>query len=112
MMGLVIAITARPLSCGMSVGAGATTAVESPITSRRRSAEAFAGGGITELFSLGVARFSSRITSGGGATIAPFDKTGGVLEERNPSEGGGPGMGLSAIRFATAAVETGSFRFG
>jgi hypothetical protein len=57
-------------------------------------------------------RFESRVTSGGGATIASFDRSGAVLDDFNPSDGGGPGIDLIATRFATAAFETGSFKSG
>src|SRR5579864_2764084 len=94
----------------MSLGAGATTGVERPMTWRRRSADALAGGGTTELSSCGVGR-NWRSVSGGGAMIAFFEKTGGADVFR-PSAGGGPGMGFSASRFATGNGETGNFRFG
>jgi hypothetical protein len=53
-----------------------------PIVWRTLSADRLAGGGaITELPSLGVARSSSRMTAGGGATIA-FLLMVGVVTDR------------------------------
>ena len=40
------------------------------------------------------------------------ERLGTERAERIPSEGGGPGFGRTASRFATASLELGSFRFG
>lgn len=52
------------------------------------------GGATTVALRPGVFRFKSRNTSGGGATIASFEKLGGVTDDFRPSAGGGPGTDL------------------
>jgi hypothetical protein len=39
-------------------------------------------------------------------------RLGDVRDDRNPSDGGGPGFGLIANKFATASWDGGSFRLG
>ncbi len=111
-MGLFMATTECDWSRGTSLGAGATIIVERPITWRFRSAETLVGGGTTTvLLSPGVA-CNSRKVSGGGAMMAFFESEGGVREAFRPSEGGGPGMGFNASKFATGERDTGSLRLG
>jgi hypothetical protein len=85
---------------------------ESPITCRLRSAALEGGGATTPLFKRGIDRSSSRITSGGGATIAFFESDGVGVAAFKPSAGGGPGMDLKASRFATGARDMGKLRLG
>jgi len=98
-------------SADTSVGGGATTSVASPDNARVRCADGSAGGAMTPPARDGV-RVRLRITCGGGAIIASFERVGGACEARNPSDGGGPGSLLTASKFATGAVETGNLRSG
>src|SRR4029434_989125 len=95
----------------MSFGAGATTAVVKPIVCRVFSRVTVGVGAMTLDANPGI-RLESRVTSGGGATIESFDRSGAVREDFSPSDGGGPGGALIATRLATAEFETGSFKSG
>jgi hypothetical protein len=86
--------------------------VERPIMCRAFSCATVVGGGaITSLFRPAI-RFRSRLTSGGGATIEFFDRSGAVRDDLSPSAGGGPGTDLKASKFATGALDTGNFKSG
>src|SRR4249919_1604451 len=87
-------------------------AADIPMIWRVRSAAALAGGATTVEFIRGIDRSSSRITSGGGATIAFFENEGVGVAAFNPSAGGGPGLVPTASRFATGASDIGSLTLG
>ena len=79
MMGLVMAMTERDESRGTSCGAGEITAVDRPIMAEDFARARSDGGGATTVAARpGIVWSSLRNTSGGGATIASFEKVGGV----------------------------------
>ena len=78
------------------------------VTDRSRVTEG--AGAITESSWIPL-RVYSRTAFGAGA-IKVVVRVGSVRVERNPSVGGGPGLGLIASRFATASREAGSLRLG
>lgn len=61
---------------------------------------------------LALRAFRSEFSSGVGATGVTVGRVGAMREERKPSVGGGPGVGLKASRLATAASECGRLIWG
>ena len=57
-------------------------------------------------------RLADELRSGEGGTALIAGRVGAVREERKPSAGGGPGLGLIASRLATAESECGRFMRG
>src|SRR5438477_9816741 len=87
-------------------------AADIPMIWRVRSADGLAGGATTLELRRGIERSSSRMTSGGGATIVFFENEGVGVAAFNPSAGGGPGLVFTASRLATGAIEIGSLTSG
>src|SRR5215831_192756 len=93
-------------------GAGATTVDELKSGVLREFAFATSGaGGTTLAVTFGCLRVSAEFNSGEGATTLGVGNAGATNCDRNPSAGGGPGIGFTASKFATES-ECGRFSLG
>jgi hypothetical protein len=107
LIGVALRILSRVTS-----GAGATIGAFTVGSERVFACETSGAGATTLAVKLSDLRVNAEFNSGVGGSTRGVGNAGANRDERNPSDGGGPGIGLNARRLATDESERGKFNFG